>query len=208
MSEKVKHFNKATVFGRLKELPEKKLSNEGKGRPFWRITVVCANSQHGTVLAYGRIWDPKKAADLIAYFKKDSTAGVKLVGFLNQYDHEEKEKNTGKVIATVRRSNFTWYDWFPDKCEQPRASFILTGKVEDIKDDLLLLHLEREGSDPEDFEVHVLTMQQLKGLTEGDVVKVKGYIRSREAEDEFGDSTNSPIRPYIESLELREGDFA
>ncbi len=41
MSEgkKVAHFNKGTVWGRVDGVPTRKLSGEGKGRPYYRIKV-------------------------------------------------------------------------------------------------------------------------------------------------------------------------
>ena len=95
--KQVAHFNKATVWGRVDGVPTRKLSGEGKGRPYHRIKVICA-SHRGNVLAYGRIWSqgppvqtpkgPKwnetKAEALIDYLKKNPSAGIKLVGFLNQ----------------------------------------------------------------------------------------------------------------------------
>ncbi len=193
----IKHFNKGTVWGRVDGVPTRKLSEEGKGRPYWRLKVTCP-SHRGNVLAYGRLWNKEKAEALIDYLKKNPSAGIKLVGFFNQYD--DKKEN-------VRRSNFTWYDWSPDACEDPRAAFVLVGKVEAMKDDVLVLQLSREGNDPEDFEVYALTSSALKGIIEGDVIEVVGYLRSKNPDDEFGRSNNSPVRPYIEELKVREGDF-
>src|SRR3990172_5933398 len=161
MSEKIiKHFNKANVWGRVDGVPTRKLSKEGKGRPYWRLKVTCPSSR-GNVLAYGRLWNKEKAEALIDYLKKNPSAGIKLVGFFNQYDDMEEH---------VRRSNFTWYDWQPDPCADPRAAFVLVGKVEAVKDDVLVLQLNREGSDPEDFEVYALTPSALKGIIEDDIV--------------------------------------
>ncbi len=232
--KKVAHFNKGTVWGRVDGVPTRKLSGEGKGRPYYRIKVVCA-SQRGNVLAYGRIWSgpkegnpPKwnetKPRQLIDYLKKNPSAGIKLVGFLNQYDDVKKDKKgvpildevSGKPIP-VRYSNFTWYDWFPDKCEDPRAAFVLVGQVKKKQDDMLRLHLERPGSDPEDFEIYALDPVLLMnkdsgglGVLEDDVVQVKGYLMARNTEDEFGAPQNdSPIRPYfdMDGLQVRAGDF-
>lgn len=192
----IKHFNKGTVFGRVDGVPTRKQSKEGKARPYWRIKMVCA-SHRGNVLAYGRIWNREKAEALIDYLKKNPSAGVKMVGFFNQYEKD------GQIL-----SNFTWYDWFPDKCEDPRAAFVLVGKVTAVMHDKLVLELAREGNEPEVFEIHALDAEGLKGITEGDIVEAVGYLRSKAPEDEFGRSNNSPIKPYIEELKVREGDFA
>jgi hypothetical protein len=195
--KQVKHFNKATVFGRVDGVPTRKQSKEGKARPYWRIKMVCA-SHRGNVLAYGRIWNKEKAEALIDYLKKNPSAGIKMVGFFNQY-------TKGDQIL----SNFTWYDWCPDKVEDPRAAFILVGKVLAVKDDTLSMELTREGNDPETFEVHALASDALKGITEDDVVEAVGYLRAKSPEDEYGRRTSdSPIKPYIEELRVREGDFA
>ena len=194
--------------------PEKKLSNEGKGRkkdsesdksskkgsPFYRLKVICASSR-GNAFAYGRIWNVEKAKALIDYLKKNPGAGIKLVGWFNQYD----KQLDGDTVE--RRSNFTWHDWFPDKCDDPRAAFSLVGIVTGIQDDVLSLHLERKGSQPEDFKILALESASMQRIQEGDVVQVKGYLRSKSGEDEFGDTDNSPILPYFadEDLKLREG---
>jgi len=207
MSEEkaVQHFNKSVVWGRVDGVPSTKKSDSGKGRRYLRLKVVCANPKYGNVLAYGRIWNQEKIDSLVDYLKKNPGAAVKLTGFINQYDHVEGE---GSEAKTSRRSNFTWYDWAPDKCENPRASFIMVGKIKAIKDDTVIIRLERKGNDPEEFEVYPMTGQQLKGIIEDDTVKVKGYVRALNPEDEFGDTTNAPIRPYIEEIELTKGEFS
>ena len=194
-NQPAKHFNKGTVWGRVDGVPRRKLSNEGKGDPYWTIKVICP-SYRGNAFAFGRIRNEEKAEALIDYLKKNPHGGVKLVGFFNQYEKDGS-----------RLSNFSWYDWQPHACEDPRAAFVLVGRVEGVQDDTLALVLEREGSDPEDLEVYALSAGALKGFTEGDVVEVKGYLRSKEPEGEFGETNNSPIRPYIEQINLREGDF-
>ncbi len=201
MSEEkpILHFNRGTVWGRVEGVPSKKLSDEGKGKPFYRLKVICA-SHRGNAFAYGRIWNVEKAKSLIDYLKKNPSAGIKLVGWFNQYD---KMLDGGKL---ERRSNFTWHDWFADKCEDPRAAFSLVGIVTAIEKDLLSLHLERKGSQPEDFKILALESASMQRIQEGDVVQVKGYLRSKSGEDEFGDTDNSPILPYFadEDLKLRE----
>lgn len=199
-TKEVLHFNKTTIWGKVDGVPEKKLSEEGKGKPFYRIKVICA-SKRGNAFAYGRIWNVEKAKALIDYLKKNPGAGVKFVGWLNQYDHRDTETN-----VTTRRTNFTWHDWSADKCEDPRAAFSLVGMVTAIAGDLMTLHLERKGSQPEDFKIHALEESSLARLTAGDIVQVKGYLRSKHGEDEFGDTDNSPILPYFadEDLKIRE----
>ncbi len=199
-----KHFNRGTVWGRVDGLPKKKLSNEGKGVPYYRLKVICA-SHRGNAFAYGRIWNEPKAKALIDYLKKNPNAGIKLKGWFNQYDHD---LGGGKM---ERRSNFTWHDWQPDKCEDPRAAFALVGIVKDVKDDMLFLHLERQGSEPEDFMVYARNLAELeeKKLIAGDIVQVKGYLQNKSGEDEFGCTDDTPILPCFDVTDLKivEGDF-
>ena len=211
MTEKpIKHFNLATVWGRVDGVPTSKKSNEGKGKPFWRLKVICA-SKRGNVFAYGRLWNKEKASALVEYVKKSPGAGIKLVGFFNQYDHDIKD-GEGKVTTTVRRSNFTWYEWNQDKCEDPRAAFALVGIVKDIQDDRLMLHLDRQGSEPEDFTVYARDLAELEArkLIAGDVVQVKGYLQTKTGEDEFGCTEESLILPCfdVSDLKVRGDDFA
>lgn len=215
MSEEkpIVHFNRGTVWGRVDGIPKSKLSNEGKGRkkdakdgsakegaPFYRMKVICA-SHRGNAFAFGNIWNVVKAKALIDYLKKNPSAGIKFVGWFNQYDHYDEDTK-----QTTRRSSFTWHDWSPDKCEDPRAAFSLVGVVTAIQDEVLSLHLERNGSQPEDFKILALEAASMQRIQEGDVVQVKGYLRSKSGEDEFGDTDNSPILPYFadEDLKIRE----
>jgi hypothetical protein len=214
MSEEkqILHFNRGTVWGRVDGAPEKKLSNEGKGRkkdskdgdskkgsPFYRLKVICA-SHRGNAFAFGRLWNVEKAKALIDYLKKNPNAGIKFVGWFNQYD---KHLDGGMI---ERRSNFTWHDWYPDKCEDPRAAFSLVGIVTAMEGELLSLHLDRNGSQPEDFKIYALEDSSLQRIQEGDVVQVKGYLQSKSGEDQFGDTDNSPILPYFadEDLKIRQ----
>jgi hypothetical protein len=207
--KEILHFNKATVWGRVDGTVEKKLSNEGKGRkkdsadgsskkgaPFYRLKVICA-SHRGNAFAYGRIWNEEKVKNLIEHLKKNPGAGIKLVGWFNQYD---KTLEGGKI---ERRSNFTWHDWAPDECLDPRAAFSIVGMVTAMEGDLLSLHLERKGSQGEDFRIHALESVSMERLTVNDIIQVKGYLRSKDGEDEFGDTDNSPILPYFADKDLK-----
>lgn len=195
-AKEVVHFNRGTVWGRVDGAPKEKLSDEGKGKLFWRMKVICA-SHRGNAFAFGRLWDEKKAKALIEYLKKNPGAGVKLVGWFNQYD---KMLEGGK---TERRSNYTWHDWYRDECPDPRAAFSLVGVVTGLQGDILSLNLQRKNCKPEDFKIHALDEISLQRLTEGDVVQVKGYLRSKSGEDEFGDTDNSPIMPYFADADLK-----
>ena len=188
----MKHYNAGNVWGRIQGTPAKKKSKEGKGQTYLRIMLNCYNPEFGNVRAYGRLWNKLQIDSLLDHIKKNPGAGLRLRGFFNQYEKD------GRML-----SNFTWFDWFPDPCERPRAAFVLVGQVMGLGEDTLALELHRDGSGEEHFELHALEKQQLVGIGEGDTVMVKGYLRSREGEDEFGASGTDPIRPYVADITVR-----
>lgn len=201
----VKHYNAAYVFGRIAEVPTEKLSNEGKGAPYLRLKINCYRPEFGNVQAYGNLWGRKRIDDCLAAYKKDSRQLFKFSGFFSQAPETQEHG---------RYANFTFIGCEVLDEAKLRAVFVLKGMIARIEGEKLALHLEREmkpkkeGAEPkiqrEDFDLYLLDRQAAKGITEGDVVEIKGKLRARDGEDEYGGNT-SPVRPYIEELKLLEG---
>jgi hypothetical protein len=199
-----KHYNAAHVWGRIAEVPTEKKSLEGKGAPYLRLKLNCYNPEYGNVQAYGNLWGRKKIDECVAAYKKDPQRTFKFSGFVSQAPETE---------GHGRYTNFTFIGHDPgDQAAKLRAVFILVGEVTGIEGDKLALHLAREmkpkkeGDEPkiqeEDFDLVLLDRNAANGITVGDVVEVKGKLRARDGEDEYG-SNSSPVRPYVEKIEVR-----
>lgn len=206
--KKYKHFNAGHVFGRIEGgVPKTKRSKEGKGSPFLRITVNCANAEHGNVLAYGKMFNKQKYESLIDHIKKHPASMYRFKAFFNQFDEKLKE-DAPKDKKPRRFSGFMFWDWQPvtDEATKPRASFILVGEIAGIEKDKVILELHRENNDEEMFELHARQQNMLNGITEGDTVEVKGFMMQKGGENEYGEASSSPVLPYINEIAVRTGE--
>jgi hypothetical protein len=214
----VKHFNLGNVWGRVASV-EKKTSH-GK-TPYLAVQVECPNSLYGNIKTYGRLWGEDKINAFFDYHKAHPGSAYRFRGFFSQYDKEE-----GK-----RYSNYTFYSWEVFTGGEFRAAFILVGEVTAIETSSsssreghtsespplrggvgegevkLSLHLIREGQGDhrdieEDFEVYCLNAQEAAGISEGDIVHVKGVMRYKESEDYFGGSPQGHVKPYV--MEIKQ----
>lgn len=194
----MKHFNLGNVWGRVASV-EKKIS-QGK-TPYLAVQVECPNSLYGNVKTYGRLWGEDKINAFFDYHKSHPGSAYRFRGFFSQYDKEEGR----------RYSNYTFYSWEVFTGGEFRAAFILVGEVTAIetKDEepKLSLHLIREGQGDhrdveEDFEVYCLNAQEAAGISEGDIVHVKGVMRYKESEDYFGGSPQGHVKPYV--MEIKQ----
>jgi len=189
-----KHFNLGNVWGRVSDA---NLKYTETGTPYLAIQVECGNELHGNIRTYGRLWGQVKIDSFLDYYKQHPGSAYRFKGFFSQYDKEEG----------VRYSNYTFFAWEPFTGSEFRAAFILTGEVTAVEkaggEGKLSLHLERPGSGDypdveEDFEVYTPNAQQLDGISEGNVVQVKGLLCYKEQEDYFGGTPeNNVVRPYV-----------
>lgn len=189
-----KHFNRGNVWGRI--LTAKA---DDKGR-YLQLKLDCASEKYGKVKTYGRIWGKDRMKPLREHFKTNRDEIIRFTGFFQQYEKD------GKTF-----SNFTFYEWTPAPDKECRAAFILVGvlSTEDLVDGetRLTLDLVRDGVDnsrpvEESLQVWVLSEDLMKGIAEGDVIEVKGIIRPREPEDEYGGS-GGEIKPYAMAIVKR-----
>ena len=199
----IRHFNAAHVWGRIAEVPTEKKANEGKGAPYLRLKLNCYCPEYGNVQAYGNLWGRKKIDECLDAYQMDPRQAFKFSGFLSQAPETSEHG---------RYTNFTFIGCEPIVATKLRAVFILVGEVTGIEGDKLALHLAREmkprkeGDEPkiqeEDFDLYLLDPRAANGITAGDVVEVKGKLRAKDGEDEYG-SNSSPVRPYVEKIEVR-----
>ena len=198
-----KHYNAAHVWGRIAEVPTERKSLEGKGAPYLRLKVNCYCPEYGNVLAYGNLWGRKKINECLEAYQLHPNQVFKFSGFVSQVPETQEHG---------RYTNFTFIGCESVEGAKPRAVFILVGEVTGIEGDKLALHLAREmkprkeGDEPkiqeEDFDLYLLDPRAANGITAGDVVEVKGKLRAKDGEDEYG-SNSSPVRPYVEKIEVR-----
>lgn len=204
MSEKeLKHYNAGHVWGRIAGIVDK---YSGEGTPYLAITVECPNDMFGNVKTYGRLWGQEKIDRFQADIKANPGAMWKLQGFFSQYDK-----------GADRLSNYTFFTWQIATAKELRAAFVLVGEVvrteKADEGGLIYLFISREGSGQyegksidEDFQVYMLNAQEVDGLHPESIIKVKGVLRYREAEDYFGDLPEGKVRPYVMDMKvLREG---
>lgn len=204
-----KHFNRGNVWGRVMTATAEK-----KNR-YIQLKIDCSSEKYGKVHTYGRIWGKERFKAIQDFLKKDKNALIRFTGFFQQYEKDGQHF-----------SNYTFYEWTPAGASPDqghtsaggmspqtvcRAAFILVGNLrsEDIVDGetRLTLDLLREGIEDarpieESFELWTLSEDLLEGILEGDTIEVKGMIRPKQAEDEYG-ASGGKIRPYIMAVAKR-----
>ena len=183
-----KHFNLGNVWGRVGGT---KAEESTEGKPYLSIQVECPNDLFGNIKTYGRLWGKEKIDAFMDHYKKNPGTAYRFRGFFSQYDKEEG----------LRLSNYTFYSWDVFNGAEFRASFVLVGLVAAIEEKkeegMICLSLSREGAAEEEFVVYTLTLQDLAGISEGDVIEVKGVLRYKEPEDFFGASSHGTVKPYV-----------
>lgn len=191
-----KHFNSGCVFGRVAEEPKKDVSTDGRDYISFKVNVSGAKS--GQVTAYCRLWTAERVTPFLSHFRKSPNSPLFLKGFFGQY---RDDKNNFL-------SNFTIFQWEERDQVDPRAVFILRGRV-DLPSDTtdggqrMLFSVTREGQKPEEFELWAPGEKLLDRVEAGQVLEVKGYVRQAETEDEYGGSAG-PIRAYVHNLKVLE----
>jgi hypothetical protein len=191
-----KHYNSGHVWGRVAAAEEK--AAEVTGTPYLAITLECPNEMFGNIKTYGRLWGRKKVERFMAYHKDHPGMAYHFQGFFSQYEKDNQPL-----------WNYTFFQWTPFTSSEFRVAFILVGEiVRTVKTDadgIIFLYLEREGTgdrEPvkEDFQIFTLNAQEVDGLEPGMIIKAKGVLRYKEAEDFFGDTPEGKVRPYIMEL--------
>ncbi len=187
-----KHFNAGNVFGRV--VDEIKRETSRGGGEYISFTVNVSGRRCGSARAYCRMWKPERFEPFLACLKKDPEAVFWFRGFFGQYWTERNEV----------MSNFTFYRWEPRDSE-PRAAFILKGRVDQAQEvksgQRILLKVERDGQQEEEFELWSQAEKFLDEPGPGDLIETKGYLRQETPEDDFGGSSG-PVRAYIEQLRI------
>lgn len=197
-----KHFNRAHVWGEVREFTKK--TTEKGGKPFIEVVMDCRYPAYGNVRAFGRLWGEKGYKAWMDAVRPGSL--VKLTGGMSQY---------GEPGAVKTNFNFYSFEpWDPEKDNHKhrRAVFILLGEVVDYEDLVeakltLKLRNEEEGREAKEalFELIVGPGAENKDgvvLEPGALVRVKGHLLQEE--DEFGDIVK-PCRPVVVEVQATKG---
>jgi hypothetical protein len=203
----MKHFNRGNVWGRVVNLTSEKKKSQ---TPNLQLKIDCSSEKYGRIKTYGRIWGEDRIKAFQALYKEHKNDLFRFTGFLQQY---RKEDGMMKVY-----NNFTFYDWqlaVLQEGKEPRAAFIIVGDVTQKGtfrgEGRLIVDLLRSGYDEErpveeNFELWTATGAEISGLTQGKTYELKGMIKPREAEDEFG-GPGGEIKAYIMAMRERsEGE--
>jgi len=198
----MKHFNSGNIWGRVLEA---KAEKSEKGTSYISLLIECPNEKYGPVKVYGRLWNQDKINKFNEAYKTNPGAIFRFRGFFNQYEKD------GKV-----NSNYTLYDWQITSGlvheETPlRAAFVIVGtisKAEKIEEEgKICVKCLREGRDgyadvEENFELWIQTGKDCEDYQPGDLVEIKGLLRTKDPEDFFG-APGGIIRPYIQYIVQR-----
>lgn len=199
-----KHYNSGNCWGRVASV---KKEHSHTGAPYLQIQVECPNSLFGNIKTYGRLWGEEKVNAFLDHYKQHPGSAYRFRGFFSQYDKE----------SGVRYSNYTFYSWEVFTGGEFRTAFILVGEVTAIEtkdgEAKLYLHLLREGQGDhkdieEDFEIYCLNAQEASGISEGDIIHVKGVMRYKEPEDYFGGSLSGQVKPYVMEIKQKTKEVA
>ncbi len=199
------HFNAGNVWGKVIKAKEGKTKE--KHTPFLELEIDCSHPQHGPVKAFGRLWGKEKIAVFLESLQEHKVEMFRFKGFYGQYEEHSK-----------RYSSYFFYDFTPPGVLKngamgtPRAAFILVGdltKKELDQDAEPKLYLDvirpgKETSIEESFEVYLFDLETYYEIETGDLVEVRGVLRKRKAEDEYGGTTDDLIRPYVMVTKKRQ----
>ena|GEM_PF-929616 len=197
-----KHFNRGNVWGRVLEATLKK---KGDSPSYLQLKIDCSSEKYGKVKTYGRIWGAERIKAFQALYKDHKGDIFRFTGFLSQYRKESDLKYY---------NNFNFYEWTLAEGKEPRAAFILvcdvTQKGTFRGEGRLVVDLIRSGADAdtpveENFELWTVTGAEISDMVQGETYELKGMIRPREAEDEYGGS-GGEIKAYVMAIAKRTKD--
>ncbi len=197
-----KHFNRGNVWGRVVEAVAKK---KGKTTPYLQLKIDCSSDRYGKVKTFGRIWGADRIKTFMELYRAHKTEIIRFTGFLQQYRTEDAKTY----------NNYTFYEWKTAEGKEPRAAFIIVGDVTQkgtmLGEGRLVVDLLRSGPDEdvpveEHFELWTAGASEIAEVEEGRTYELKGMIRPKEAEDEFG-GRSGHIRAYVMAIQRRgEGE--
>jgi hypothetical protein len=187
-----KHFNLGNAWGRVQSAKPEKSDNN---KPYLSIKVNCAGAGRGNVYAYGRIWGQERIDRFTSLFKENPNAIFRFRGFFNQY-----QNRNGDTL-----SNYTWHEFDLDPKGEPRAAFVLKGKLTEYDEmggtvslDITMAGNGNNSARTESFTVHLGGGLSVDSEI-GGMVDLKGYLQQGDGEDEFGD-VEGPVRPVVQKV--------
>jgi hypothetical protein len=188
----VKHFNRGTVWGTVKDLKVRKTKE--KRRPYAEMRILCPSERYGNVVVHARLWGAEAVEQMREAFKDDPARQYRFTGQLEQLKDRERV--------------LTGYNLFrAEASDEPlkRAVFILTGELtENMEAMKVAVRLEKEYQQETVFDIAPGDVD-VPDLNIGDTIFVKGALRDMDAY--YGGSGD--VRPVAEKVEVRQkGGFA
>ena len=183
-------FNMGNVWGRVVEMKD---IQEDKRR--LNLHLGCMG-KFGNVHAFGTLWGNDKIDSFLAQYKKDSGQMFRFKGFFSQYLAANQP---------FKLTNFRFYQWDVAHNQEPRASFVLRGKVDGTEGKgergivNLILSQPAKGkykATEEKFELWVPETHFLEALKPGEFYEMKGFLQQGDGEDIYGQAKGD-VRPYI-----------
>lgn len=180
----MRHFNAGHVFGKIRSFTEHK----GK-HPHVSIEI-----QTGPVLTTAKIWGAKLMTAFVADMKSGMVKEpLHLAGVFTQY-----RDRTDKL-----HSEFNILNWCVDAEQEPRAAFVLVGRLVAkavSKSGLPVIKIEVSGKmNKTAFAVYGADKTAFDCAAEGDDVSVKGYVRHRVKKGSYG-TPEGPVLPFCEEV--------
>ncbi len=199
--EEQRHKN----FGFVSGIP-KNVTFEGAKRKkrYLSFEVMCPGHD-GSLTAYGRMrGDETELKSFHTFCEKNPGSPVRLKGVINQFTSNDE--------GARRLTNFTFFRWEPAVTGDYKAAFVVIGELlgKDISEGegMLTITISRptnqegeEQTESEPLVFHVINSKEIEELTEGSLIEIKGKLRPRTPESEYGEAT-SPIRPYVEKIRI------
>lgn len=160
---------------------------------------IDCNGTAGRIIAFGKLWGDEAIDSLISFHKKNPKTMIFFRGFTSQYLNQGKD----------RYMNFSFTSWSICVGQDPRAAFIIIGRITGIENKngygVLLIDVDKKGRNgygdsTETFHIWSLSFDALQTFKPGETWKVKGLIQQGRGMDHFGD-TDGLIRPFIMDAE-------
>jgi len=192
----MKHFNSATIWGRIKDLNIR--HTKKKKLLYADLQIYCPSNQHGDVLVFGRLWGAKKAENLNKLYLSNPLTVFKFKGMFTQFKDRD-----------ITYTGFNLFNFEVSDEQRMRTVFILVGECKgkrdgDNKEGIIILNVKTGGDgtyreDNSTFEIF-MENSEIEGLHVGDIIECKGIVEDKDAY--FGSSI--AFKPYAHKLLIKK----
>ena len=185
---KINHFNKGVIRGSITSFKVLKTKNKIS---YGDLRIFCPSKEYGDLTVRMRFWG-RELASLIDAHKKQPTGKYHFSGDLALLERR------GKKILCF--NGFRFKPWAPSNDDEPRASFIIEGKVDANHDHFELHHIQEHSLYPKDFVFKFPRIEDGWGVDIHDLVVVYGHFKDIALK--YGGS--GEIEPMVERVSIKE----